>query len=144
MMILLYHFIFMPFKTWRDHDWSLSWLLRSAWCRVDIPYERKVESLHLNIENVPIENVYESNFLGLTTNKNMNWKSNINKITKEISKGMGVLNKLKHFLPLNSKILIYNSLISTHLTFCKGILYDWIVKLENEAVRMISLSKCNA
>ncbi len=49
--------------------------------------------------------------------KTWNWKSHINKISNTISKSIGILNKLKHFLPLNIKILLYNSLILSHLNF---------------------------
>ncbi len=64
-----------------------------------------------------IENTNEFNFLGLTINENLNWKSHIDKIEYKISKNMGILNKLKHFLPLNAKVLIYNSLILSHVNF---------------------------
>ncbi len=40
------------------------------------------------------------NFLCLTINENMNPKSHIYKISNRSSTGMGILNKLKHFLPL--------------------------------------------
>ena len=62
-------------------------------------------------------------------------------------KNIGILNKLKHFLPLKTKILIYNSLIVSHLNF--GILVwgyqcDRIMKLQKKVIRIISLSKYNA
>ncbi len=31
---------------------------------------------------------------------------------------MGVLNKLKHCVPLNAKVMIYNSLILSHINYC--------------------------
>ncbi len=79
--------------------------------------KRKVNPLHLVIDDTVIERVSEFNFLGLTLDENLTWKSNINKISKKISKSMGILNKLKHFLPIKTKIMIYNSLILSHLNF---------------------------
>ncbi len=38
------------------------------------------------IENTNVDRVYEFNFLGLTINENLNWKSHIDKITNKISK----------------------------------------------------------
>ncbi len=87
--------------------------------------------------------VYEFNFLGLTINENLNWKSHINKIDNKISKNMGILNKLKYFFPLNAKVPIYNSLILSHLNFC---ILSWgykchrIIKLQKKTVRILSLS----
>ncbi len=60
---------------------------------------------------------------------------------------MGILNTLKHFLPLNAKVLIYNSLILSHLKFCIltwGHHCDRIVKLQKTIVRILNLSKYNA
>ncbi len=50
-------------------------------------------------------------------------------------------------MPLNAKVLIYNSLILSHLNFCIlawGYQCDCIVKLQKKIVRIISLSKYNA
>ncbi len=60
---------------------------------------------------------------------------------------MGILNRLKRFLPVQTKVLIYNSLVLSHLNF--GILLwgfkcDKIFKLQKKIVRILSLSKYNA
>jgi hypothetical protein len=109
--------------------------------------QKKVYPLQLIIDNTAIERVYEFNFLGLTINENLNWKSHINKISNKISKSMGILNKLKHFLPLNAKLLIYNSLILSHLNFCIlawGHQCERIVKLQKKIIRILNISKYNA
>jgi len=109
--------------------------------------QKKVKPLKLFIENTTIDRVYEFNFLGLTINENLNWKNHINKIANKISKSMGILNKLKHFLPLNTKVLIYNSLILSHLNFCIlawGYQCDRILKLQKRIVRILNISKYNA
>ncbi len=61
---------------------------------------------------------------------------------------MGILNILKCFLPIQTKVLIYNSLVLSHLNF--GILLLWgfkgvkVFKLQNKIVRIWSRSKYNA
>ncbi len=60
---------------------------------------------------------------------------------------MGILNKLKRFLPIQTKVLIYNSLVLSHLNF--GILLwgfkcEKLFKLQKQIVRILSLSKYNA
>ncbi len=60
---------------------------------------------------------------------------------------MGILNKWKYFLILNAKVLIYNSLILSHLNFCIlawGYKCDRIIKLQKRIVRILSLNKYNA
>ena len=43
---------------------------------------------------------------------------NVTKIANKCSKTTGILNKLKHVLPLDIKTLIYNSLILSHINYC--------------------------
>ena len=38
-------------------------------------------------------------FLGITINNKLHWNSHINKVTKKISKTVGILIKLRSFLP---------------------------------------------
>ncbi len=95
--------------------------------------------MQLATDNTDIDRVYEFNFLGLTINENLNWKSNTDKIANKINKDMGVLNKVKYFLPLNAKILIYNSLISSNVICCIlawGYQCDRLVKLQKGIVRI--------
>ncbi len=69
---------------------------------------RKQENpLYLLIDNTTIERVLQFNFLGLTLDENLNWKDCIDKISNEISKTIGILNKLKYFMPIKIKILSY-------------------------------------
>ncbi len=45
------------------------------------------------IDETIIERVVEFNFLGLTLDKNISWKSHINKISNRIFKSKGILNE---------------------------------------------------
>ncbi len=79
--------------------------------------KKKFQSLTLNIDNDNIERVAEFNFLGLTLDEHLTWKCDVNKISNKISQCMGILNRLKQFLPIQTKTLIYNSLVLSHLNF---------------------------
>ncbi len=109
--------------------------------------QKKIMKLQLKINDTEIEQVSQFDFLGLTLNENLNWKSHIDKISNKISRSIGILNKQKHFIPLESKLHIYSSLILSYINL--GILSwgykcDRIVKLQKKAVRIVSLSKYNA
>ena len=73
--------------------------------------------------------------------------SSTTKIANKICKIIGILNKLKHFLPQHILSSIYTSLIKPHLNF--GILL-WgheatrIYKLQKKVKRTLSMSKYNA
>ncbi len=79
--------------------------------------QKKFDHLHIKIENTYIERVKEFDFLGLIINENLNWKAYINKVANKISKSMGILNRLKHFLPITAELHLYNALILSHLNF---------------------------
>ena len=60
---------------------------------------------------------------------------------------MGVLNKLKHFLPLHTKLTIYNALVLPHINYgllAWGFKCDKISKLQKKIIRCITCSKYNA
>ena len=87
------------------------------------------------------------NFLGLIMDEHLNWKSHVEFFLNKCSKTIGVLNKLKYFLPLPVKLILYNSLILPHLNYgitIWGYKFDRINKLQNKAIRIVSLSKYNA
>ena len=82
------------------------------------PNNRKVTvNLDIKIDKYPITQVHECNFLGIQINSTMTWNTHINKIANKISQVVGILNKLKHFLPADILRTIYNSLISPHLNY---------------------------
>ena len=109
--------------------------------------QKRIPSLKLILNDTNIDRVSNFDFLGITLNEHLNWKSHIDQIANRISRCIGILNRHKHFIPLHSKLHIYNSLILSHINF--GIL-SWgykcerISKLQKKAVRIVSLSKYNA
>ena len=101
----------------------------------------------INIDNIAIECVDSFNFLGIYLDKSMNWKSHIDYIASKISKSIGILNRLKYILPTDIKIMIYNSLILSHINY--GILMwgyhsDRLYKLQKRAMKIITLAPYNA
>ena len=107
--------------------------------------ERDIPSLIINGTN--IEKVNEFNFLGLTINEFMNWNSHCSKISNKISRTLGVMNRLKRYLPISAMKLMYSSLILSHLQFavtCWGFKWDRLFKLQKRAIRIMTNSKYNA
>ncbi len=91
--------------------------------------------------------VSSAKFLGITIDENINWKSHINNICKTCSRNIGVLNKVKLFLPKNILYQLYITMIQPYLNY--GILL-WgnanklfltkLFKLQKRALRIISNS----
>ena len=101
----------------------------------------------LMINNTLIERVTELNFLGLTVNEYMNWNSHVKKNANKISRTLGVMNRVKRYLPLSAMKLMYDSLILSHLQFGItnwGFEWDRISKLQKCALRIMTNSGYNA
>lgn len=109
--------------------------------------QRNVSLPKLFIDETAIEYVQEFNFLGIMIDKNLKWKKHTDIVSKKISKTLGVITKLKHFLPTNILQTIYNSLIHSYINY--GIvIWGWkannIFKLQKRAIRMITKSNFTA
>ena len=101
---------------------------------------------NIAIGSEPIEKVAEFNFLGLTIDENLDWNPHLQKISNKVSRTLGVICRLKNYLPVHILRLLYNSLVLPYLQY--GIL-TWgfkigrIEKLQKRAVRIITCSKYN-
>ena len=61
------------------------------------------------LDGCKLTRVPNAKFLGITIDENLNWKAHISNICKTCSRNLGVLNKLKQFLPNNSLYQLYSS-----------------------------------
>ena len=62
----------------------------------------------------PIERVDNFEFLGVTINQNLSWKSHIAKISTKVSRASGLIKRLQNTLPNYILKTLYNSLIYPH------------------------------
>ena len=101
----------------------------------------------IQIENTTIERTESINLLGILIHKSIDWKYHIANIHSKISRSVGVLSKLKCFLPSKILINIYNAIILPHLNYCNEIWgktynvhIDKLFILQKRAIRLISKS----
>ena len=107
--------------------------------------ENHIPEIYIN--NTPITRTTDFNFLGLIINDTVKWDSHINYISGKISRVLGVMKRIKRFVPLNVLKLIYCSLISSHLNYgvvAWGFNFQRLFKLQKRAMRLITNSKYNA
>ena len=91
--------------------------------------------------------VHEFNFLGLMIDSHLNWSKYTNKISNLYSMKIGILNKLKHVLPLHIIIILYNSFILPYLSYCIeiwGFQAHRLLTLQKRAIRTITLNRYNS
>ena len=78
---------------------------------------REVPDLKLSLNNKDIDKVNTFSFLGILVDSDLCWKSHINMIRLKISRLIGILHRVKRFLPKTILITIYKSLIMPHLNY---------------------------
>ena len=99
----------------------------------------------LKIKNIKLERVECNKFLGIYLNDKLNWNKHLNKKAYQISKVIGILNKVKSFLTKHLLKLIYFTLVNSHLLY--GLLYwsnskfsnkNGLVTLQKKAIRIVN------
>ena len=96
---------------------------------------KQVNNLLLKIDETVIERVQNCNLLGVTLQENLSWDVPIKYILIKCSKLIGILNKLKRFLPLNIKVTLYNALMLPDINYglmVWGLSCNRIIKLQKK------------
>ena len=108
---------------------------------------RTVRPICLKIEDSVIDFVEKFNYLGIVLDNHLSWKAHTDMLSQKLAKTIGIMCKLKNFVPRSTLLIIYNSLISSYLNYgllawgCKA---EKVLKLQKKAIRIISNSKYNA
>ena len=103
-------------KTWFDKNklslnLSQTKLMLFGNCRMNT-------EIHININGVEIERVYENKFLGIIIDDRFSWKSHITHVQSKLSRTIYVLNKVKLVLDQKSLCILYCSLVLPYLSYC--------------------------
>ena len=84
-------------------------------------------------------------YLGVLMDQHLNWKYQINNVSKKISRSVGILSKLRHYLPTEILVNIYYCLVYSHLSYgiqCWGSAcatdLEKLLILQKKAVRILT------
>ena len=99
---------------------------------------------NVKLDNTDIEAVTSMKFLGLIIDDKLSWKCHIDSICRTISRNIGIVNKVKFFLPTSSLLMLYSTLILPYLNYgiiVWGNTYDSylhrLLLLQKKAMRVI-------
>ena len=71
----------------------------------------------LKISGAELREVEEATFVGITIDRHLTWNSHIKSVNDCIRRKVGILFKLRHFVPKHILILLYKALIQPHITY---------------------------
>ena len=111
------------------------------------PKMTSIKTSGIVLDSTLLERVKFTKFLGVLIDECLTWKNHIDCISKTISRNIGIMNKLKHYIPYRILHTLYCTLILPYLSYgiliwgntCKSYL-DKPVKLQKWAIRTISNS----
>ena len=75
------------------------------------------QSLRIKINDAHIRQVDSTKYLGITFDSNLTWKSHINELGLKLSKTVGILSKVRHFVNKRILVKLYYSLIYPFSTY---------------------------
>ena len=112
--------------------------------------------LNLQVGGVDIERIQETNttksfcLVGVHLDEKLSWKHHIEHIRKKVSRNLAMIISSKNVLPDKVKILLYHSIIKSHLDYCLPIwggalpsLLKPIEILQKKAIRIVTNSRYN-
>ena len=100
------------------------------------------------LDGCKLKRVHEAKFLGITIDENFTFKKHVENVCKLCSRNIGVLSKVKGFLPTNAMYRLYCSLVLPYLNY--GLLLwgnankyhiNKVFRLQKRAMRLISNSE---
>ena len=109
------------------------------------------KNLDVILDNTKLDRVKSTKFLGVLIDENLTWKNHIDCISKTVSRNIGVMNKLKYYIPYRILHTLYCTLVLPYLNYsiiiwgdtCKSYL-DKLIKLQKWSIRTVSNSHFRA
>jgi len=103
--------------------------------------------MNISINNHIISKVDNLKYLGVVLDNKLTWNSHIAQVKKQISQACGASTRLRHYLPINSLITVYYSLVFSHLQYgisswgsASTYLLKTIKTTQNIIIRLINFS----
>src|SRR6218665_2375474 len=79
---------------------------------------KKASSNAILINNKPLKQLESIKLLGVIIDSHLSWKDHITLITNKISKKLGIISRIKHYLPFHVLLNLYYTLIFPYLSYC--------------------------
>ncbi len=80
-------------------------------------FKKSNKKIKIKINNIEIEEAQVVKYLGVLIDNKLSWKAHVQQINLKISKGIGIIARLRHYVSKNILIDIYNSCIQPHINY---------------------------
>ncbi len=104
----------------------------------------KIDNVNVMMNNTKVEKVNCFKYLGVTIDANLKWNDHINNVYRNLCNSLGIMRRIKPFVPQSSLITIYNTMFLPHFDYgliiwsdCGTTHLNKIQKLQNTAMCII-------
>ena len=104
-------------------------------------------SLAIKINQIPVKQVSTTKSLGVYINENLTWERHITELSKKIAFGISAIKRIRYFVPRQTLITIYISMVQSHFYYCSVVwgccsqsLSQKLQKFQNCAARVVTFS----
>ena len=111
------------------------------------PIPTNNNNFQLILDGNVIERVTVNKFLGVFLDEKLKWTQHLNHISNKISKGLGIIGRVRNIMPNDVLLTLYYSLIYPYLTYCcivwggaSNTALHHLSVLQNRAIRLITRS----
>ena len=87
----------------------------------------------------------ETKTLGVIIDDQLKWNAHIDNVVTKVSKAIGMIRRMKNFVPQSTLISVYNAIVQPHFDYCSlvwdiGNVYslEKLQKMQNRAARVIT------
>ena len=78
----------------------------------------RLPDFNISIDNTTIERKSEARFLGVIVDERLTWSKHISALKTKMARYLGIMYKIKGQLPEKARLLIFQSLVQSHINFC--------------------------
>jgi len=79
---------------------------------------KKDLNANIFIDNIQLARQYDTKFLGVILSANLKWNKHIDIVVNKMSKNIGIISKVRHFLPQHLTRNLYFTLVHPYVTYC--------------------------
>ena len=83
--------------------------------------QNTTDSLSLQLNSTPVEQVHEHRVLGIIIDDQFKWEAHTDNVCKKLSQNIFLLSKLKHFVNTDVLKLFFNAHIKSHVDFASPV-----------------------
>ena len=98
-----------------------------------------------DINNKLLKEKDVAKYLGIQVDHKLTWKDQINQINLKLIKSVGILSKIRHYVPMESLKTFYHAFIQSHLNYgsliwgkCAKTHFNKLKTSQNRAIRIIN------